>query len=197
MIVLASASAARTAMLSAAGVVHDVQPAHVDETSLLEALAAEGAPAERIADALAELKAVKVSRARPADLVIGADSVVVTADGRMLEKPGTVDKAIVQLRDLSGTSHRLVSAVVIAEVGRPTWRAVGAAKLTMRRLSDGFIADYLAAEGAGVLGCVGTYRIEGRGAQLFTDITGDQFTIRGLPLLALLGQLHVRGFLPA
>lgn len=197
MIVLASQSAARTAMLTAAGVVHETQPAHVDETSLLEALGAEGAPAERIADALAELKAVKVSRGRPADLVIGADSVVVTADGRMLEKPGTVERAAAQLRDLSGTSHRLVSAVVIAEAGRATWRAVDVARLTMRRLSDAFIADYLAAEADAVLGCVGTYRIEGRGAQLFTSIAGDQFTIRGLPLLPLLGQLRALGLLPS
>ncbi|KPF73726.1 septum formation protein Maf [alpha proteobacterium AAP81b] len=197
MIILASQSAARTAMLTAAGVAHVAIPAHVDETSLLEALAAEGAPAERIADALAELKALKVSRGHPQALVIGADSVVVTADGRLLEKPGSRGAAAAQLRDLAGTTHRLVSAAVIAEAGQATWRAVGAARLTMRALSEAFIAAYLDAEGEAVWGCVGSYRIEGRGAQLFTNIVGDQFTIRGLPLLALLGQLRVKGVLAA
>ncbi len=197
MIVLASQSAARQAMLAAAGVVFEAVPAHVDESAVLAALVAEGADGLRIADALAELKALKISRRYPNRLVLGADSVVVTADGRLLEKPETPDRAAAQLRDLAGTTHRLVSAAVIAVAGRPTWRAADTASLTMRPLSDGFIADYLAAEGDAVLACVGSYRIEGRGAQLFTRIIGDQFTIRGLPLLALLGHLRDCGELPA
>lgn len=196
MIILASQSAARRAMLTAAGVAHDARPAHVDEEGVTEALLAERASADRIADALAELKAVKISRANPTALVIGADSVVVDAEGRLLAKPETPERAAAQLRQLSGTTHRLVSAAVVAEGGTPVWRAAAAAKLTMRPLSDVFIADYLTREGEAVLGCVGTYRIEALGAQLFTRIDGDHFTIRGLPLLALLDYLRVRGQLP-
>jgi septum formation protein len=196
MIILASQSVARRAMLTAAGVVHQARPAHVDEEALTEALLAEKASADRIADALAELKAVKISRAEPTALVIGADSVVVDAAGRLLAKPESYERAAAQLRQLSGTTHRLVSAAVVAEAGTPVWRAAAAAKLTMRPLSEAFIKDYLDREGEAVLGCVGTYRIEALGAQLFTRIEGDHFTIRGLPLLALLDYLRVRGQLP-
>lgn len=197
MIILASQSAGRQAMLAAAGVDFVAQPAYVDEDGVTAALLAEAAPPERIADALAELKAVKVSRRHPGTLVLGADSVVVAADGALLAKPDTRSRAEAQLRQLAGTSHRLISAAVIAENGTAVWRAASTARLTMRALSDGFIADYLDREGDAVLGCVGTYRIEGLGAQLFARVDGDQFTIRGLPLLALLDYLRARGELAA
>jgi septum formation protein len=178
-------------------VAHEALPAHVDEDGVTAALQAAGAGPEKIADALAELKAVKISRAHPGRLVLGADSVAVTADGGLLAKPETRARAEAQLRQLAGTTHRLVSAAVIAENGLPVWRAGGAARLTMRALSAAFIGDYLDAEGAAVLGCVGCYRIEGLGAQLFTRVEGDQFVIRGLPLLAVLDYLRVRGEMPA
>ena len=192
MITLASQSPARAALLAAAGVTFTVRPAQVDEDSLMAGLVAERAAAARTADALAEVKAVKVSR-RVAGLVLGADSIVATADGRFLAKPGTRGRAAAQLRDLAGTTHRLVSAAVIAEGGVAVWRASGEARLTMRTLSDAFIAAYLDREGDAVLGCVGTYRIEGLGAQLFNSVDGDHFTIRGLPLLAVLDYLRTRG----
>ena len=195
MLVLASQSAARRAMLTAAGVVHEVVPAHVDEAGVTAGLLVEGARAERIADALAELKAVKISCKLPSVLVLGADSVVVTADGALLSKPATRATAEAQLRQLSGTTHRLISAAVFAENGQPVWRAGGAVRLTMRVLSAAFISDYLDAEGEAVLGCVGCYRIEEIGAQLFHKVDGDQFTVRGLPLLAVLGFLRDRGVL--
>ena len=197
MIVLASQSAARRAMLTAAGVAHDALPAHIDEDGVTAGLQAEGASPEHIADALAELKAVKISRSLPGMLVLGADSVVVTADGALIAKPETRPRAEVQLRQLAGTTHRLISAAVIAENGTPVWRAGGAARLTMRALSEGFISRYLDAEGDAVLGCVGCYRIEGLGAQLFSRIDGDQFIIRGLPLIAVLDYLRVRAELDA
>ena len=197
MIVLASQSAARRAMLTAAGVAHDALPAHIDEDGVTAGLQAEGASPEHIADALAELKAVKISRSLPGVLVLGADSVVVTADGALIAKPETRPRAEVQLRQLAGTTHRLISAAVIAENGTPVWRAGGAARLTMRALSEGFISRYLDAEGDAVLGCVGCYRIEGLGAQLFSRIDGDQFIIRGLPLLGVLDYLRVRAELDA
>jgi septum formation protein len=197
MIVLASQSAARRAMLTAAGVAHDALPAHVDEDGVTAGLQAEGASPEHIADALAELKAVKISRSLSGVLVLGADSVVVTADGALIAKPETRPRAEAQLRQLAGTTHRLISAAVIAENGTPVWRAGGAARLTMRALSEGFISRYLDTEGDAVLGCVGCYRIEGLGAQLFSRIDGDQFIIRGLPLLAVLDYLRVRAELDA
>ncbi len=197
MIVLASQSAARRAMLTAAGVAHDALPAHIDEDGVTAGLQAEGASPEHIADALAELKAVKISRSLPGVLVLGADSVVVTANGALIAKPETRPRAEAQLRQLAGTTHRLISAAVIAENGTPVWRAGGAARLTMRALSEGFISRYLDTEGDAVLGCVGCYRIEGLGAQLFSRIDGDQFIIRGLPLLAVLDYLRVRAELDA
>lgn len=196
MIILASQSAARQAMLQAAGVAFNALPAHVDEDGVMAALAAEDAAAMRVADVLAELKALKLSREHPGRLVLGADTIVEAADGALLVKPETRARAEVQLRGLSATCHRLVSAAVIAENGTAVWRAAGEARLTMRPLSAGFISDYLDAEGAAALGCVGCYRIEGLGAQLFSRIEGDQFVIRGLPLLAVLDFLRRRGELP-
>ena len=197
MLVLASQSAARRAMLHAAGLAHEALPAHVDEDAITAGLIAERASPEQIADALAEVKALKISRQHPGALVLGADTVVIAADGSMITKPETRARAQAQLRQLAGTTHRLISAAVICEAGKPVWRSAGAAKLTMRRLSDDFITAYLDAEGDAVLDCVGCYRIEGLGAQLFSRIDGDQFIIRGLPLLAVLDYLRVRGVLAA
>ncbi|MBU6164853.1 MAG: Maf family protein [Alphaproteobacteria bacterium] len=197
MLVLASQSAARRAMLGAAGVPHEALPAHVDEAAITAGLVAQAASPEQIADALAEVKALKISRQHPGALVLGADSVVVTADGTLIAKPETRSRAEEQLRQLAGTTHQLVSAAVICEAGKPVWRQAGAARLTMRPLTDGFIARYLDVEGDAVLACVGCYRIEGLGAQLFTRIDGDQFVIRGLPLLAVLAYLRQRGVVPA
>ncbi len=196
MITLASTSPARAAMLTAAGVSLIAQAPLVDEDAIKEALAAEGARPDRIADALAETKAIKVSR-RVRGLVLGADQVLVTADGAMLDKPGDRADAAAQLRRLMGAEHRLIAAAVIAEDGEAVWRASDTARLTMRPLSDAFIADYLDREGDAVLGCVGTYRIEGLGAQLFTKVSGDPFVIQGLPLLAVLDYLRTHGELAA
>jgi len=191
-IVLASTSLARAAMLTAAGVVHTAAAPMVDEDEIKAGLAAEGARPDRIADALAETKALKVSR-RVSGLVLGADQVLVTADGAMLDKPGDRAGAAAQLRRLMGAEHRLIAAAVIAENGVAVWRASDSARLTMRTMSNAFIDDYLGREGAAVLGCVGTYRIEGLGAQLFTKVTGDPFVIQGLPLLAVLDYLRTQG----
>lgn len=189
MLVLASTSAARRAMLDAAGVSHEAVSAGVDEEAAKAALS--HLDGRELADALAELKAVKVSSRRLGDLVLGCDQTLELEDGRMLDKPG--ENLADQLRLLSGKTHRLHSAVVAAENGQPVWRHVERAKLTMRVLSDAFIADYVAHEAAAVEGCVGGYRIEGRGVQLFSRIEGSHFTILGLPLLPLIDWLRVRG----
>ncbi len=196
MITLASTSPARAAMLTAAGVDFAAVAPQVDESAVKAGLAAEGARPERVAEALAEVKAVKVARRTPG-LVLGADQVLVTAGGEMLDKPEDRAGAERQLRRLAGSEHRLVSAAVVAENGVAVWRASDSARLAVRPLSDAFIAAYLDREGDAVFGCVGTYRIEGLGAQLFTRVTGDPFVIQGLPLLAVLDYLRVRGELLA
>lgn len=194
MIVLASASPARAAMLRAAGVAVTVEPARVDEPAIRDALRAEAAPPRDIADALAEAKACRISRRHPGALVIGADQLLV-CDGRLFEKPTDRAATAAQLRALRGRRHELLSAAVVAAAGEPVWRHIGSARLVMRLFTDAFLEGYLDAEGDAVLGCVGAYRLEGPGAQLFSRVEGDHFTVLGLPLLELLGFLRARGVL--
>jgi septum formation protein len=194
-LILASQSASRTAMLSAAGVPFTAEPAHADEGALKAAMA--GAHPREVADALAELKALKVSARHPGRLVLGSDSLAVLADGTILDKPTSRDEARDHLRRMSGARHDLVSAAVIAENGQPVWRVVDKAKMFVRPLSDAFIDAYLDAEWPAIAGCVGCYRIEGPGAQLFAQIDGSQFTVLGMPLLPVLDYLRVRKVLPA
>ena len=182
-LVLASQSASRRAMLEAAGVPFEAVAAQVDEASAKETLLAEGVSPRDLADALAELKALKVSRMAPGALVLGSDSLVALADGGLLDKPASRDQAVEHLRRMSGATHAIYSAAVIAEAGRPVWRFVDRAKLQVRTLSEGFIADYLDAEWPAIGGCVGCFRIEGRGVQLFGKVEGSHFTILGMPLL--------------
>lgn len=192
-VILASASASRRAMLEAAGVTHVAAPAHVDEAGVKAALLAEGADARAIADALAELKALKVAAAHPDALVLGSDSIAVLADGRLLDKPESREMARAHLEVMSASRIELVSAAVIVECGAPVWRHVATAPLWVRPLSAAFIEAYLDAEWPAIAGCVGCFRIEGRGVQLFERLGGDQFTILGMPLLAVLGFLRTRG----
>lgn len=194
-LVLASQSASRRAMLSAAGVAFDATFAGVDEDAAKVALR-HLAPRD-LADALAELKAVKVSARMPGHLVLGSDSMVVLEDGTILDKPVDRADAAAHLRAMSGKRHDLWSAAVIAENAQPIWRHVDRAKMHVRPLSDAFIETYLDAEWPAIAGCVGCYRIEGPGAQLFTRIEGSQFTVLGMPLLNVLDFLRVRGELPA
>lgn len=193
-LILASMSAARRAMLTEAGVPFQAMAAGVDEESAKAALRGQGLSARDLADALAELKAIRISQRRQGDIVLGCDQTLMLDDGTMLDKPG--DQLADQLRQLSGRTHSLYSAVVAAENGQPVWRSVDRVKLTVRPLSEAFIANYVALEAEHVAGCVGGYRIEGPGVQLFTKIEGSQFTILGLPLLALLDWLRVRGIMP-
>ena len=193
MLVLASTSSARRTMLTAAGVPFEAVAPRVDEESVKESFRARGLGARDLADALAELKAIRVSASRPGDVVLGCDQTLELDDATMLDKPG--DDVASQLRILSGRTHRLFSAVVAVENGQPVWRHIDKAVLTIRPLSESFIQDYVAHEGDAVSGCVGSYRVEGLGAQLFTRIDGSHFTILGLPLLPLLDWLRVRGVL--
>jgi septum formation protein len=196
-LLLASQSAARRAMLAAAGVPHEAMSAGVDEDSMKAALKAEGNDARRLADALAEFKALKLSRRFSTDFVLGCDTTVITESGTILDKPNNREEAAEQLRCLRGTTHRLTSAAVICQGGTPIWRHIDVAKLTMRHFSDGFLDAYLDGEWPAIGGCVGGYRLEGLGVQLFARIDGSHFTILGLPLLPLLDYLRVRGVMPA
>ena len=197
MIILTSQSASRKAMLEAAGVAFTAEAAGVDEESVKAAMIAEGTDGRRLADALAEMKAIKVSRRHPTALVLGCDSTVAAEDGTLIDKAETRDESRAQLQCLRGTTHRLTSAAVVALGGEPIWRHVDTAKLTMRPFSDAFLDSYLDAEWPAIGGCVGGYRLEGLGAQLFSRIDGDHFTILGLPLLPLLDWLRARGELAA
>ncbi|WP_082464025.1 Maf family protein [Sphingomonas sp. Leaf17] len=194
-LILASQSASRRAMLSAAGVPFDAVNAGVDEDAAKAALA--HLSARDLADALAELKALKVSQRTPEHLVLGSDSVVALDDGTLLDKPVSRDQAAAHLRMMAGKRHTLWSAAVIAEGGRAVWRHVEPARMHVRPLSDAFIDTYLDAEWPAIAGCVGCYRIEGPGVQLFDKVEGSQFTILGLPLMAVLAHLRIRGVLPA
>ncbi|WP_374469452.1 nucleoside triphosphate pyrophosphatase [Phenylobacterium sp.] len=194
-LILASKSAARRAVLEGAGVPFESAVAGVDEDAVKASLLAEGATPRDIADALAELKAIRISRARP-QFVVGADQTL-EFEGRLYDKAENLEEARARLQALRGKPHRLHSAVVVAKDGAPIWREVVTATLTMRDFSDAFLDDYLRIEGEEALGSVGCYRLEGPGAQLFSRIEGDYFAILGLPLLGLLDLLRRHGVLPA
>lgn len=196
-IILASTSASRRAMLTAAGVPFEALAPGVDEEAAKEGLRADGLSPRALADALAELKALRVSRRAPGALVLGCDQTLVIEDGPMIDK--AVDRADAEsiLRALSGRVHFLHSAAVIAFQGEAIWRHVEKVRMTVRPLSDAFIQSYLDSDWEQCRWCVGCYRIEGPGAQLFSRVEGSQFAIQGLPLLPLLDFLRVRGVLAA
>jgi len=191
-LILASQSASRRAMLDAAGVAHDAIPAHVDERGIEAALSA--APPPDIALALAQAKALAVSAQHPGALVLGSDSLVVV-DGRRFDKPTSRDNAAEHLRFFSGKAMELHSAAALARDGAIVWRHADIARLHVRPLSEAFIAAYLDAEWPEVSYCVGVFRIEALGVQLFESMDGSHFTILGMPLLPVLGALREQGVL--
>ena len=190
MIVLASASASRQAMLRAAAVPFEARTPDVDEAAIRRELIAVS-PCE-VATVLAEAKALCGSIACPGRLVLGTDSVLDVCD-RLFAKARSRDEAAEQLRFFSGQTMRLHSAAVLLRDGRAVWRHCEPAKLKVRRLSEGFIQSYLDAEWPAVGHCVGVFRIEGRGVHLFERIEGDYFTVLGMPLLAVLAALREHG----
>ena len=179
-------------MLGAAGVEFEVCPAAIDERALEAEMA--GAGPDQVALALAEAKALSV--AGDGKPVLGSDSVVTVA-GRRFSKPASRAQAAEHLRFFSGRMMQLHSAAALALGGAIKWRHVALASLQVRDLSDEFIDAYLAAEWPEVSQCVGVFRIEGLGVQLFDSIEGDMFTVLGMPLLAVLGALRELEELPA
>lgn len=187
-IILASGSAIRRDIMQGAGLEFEVISKPVDEAAIKSAMLDEGAKPREIADALAEAKALRVSRSEPG-LVIGADQVMVM-DGALFDKPVSIAAARERLIAMRGKRHELIGAVVVANEGRPVWRHVSETRLWVRDFSDNFLDDYLSEEGDRVTKSVGAYRFEGPGAQLFSRVEGDFFSILGLSLLPLLQYLR-------
>ena len=190
-IILASNSASRKAMLQAAGVNFTARAGDVDERAL-EAEMQDVEPAE-IAQALAAAKATSVDAD---ELVLGSDSLV-EVGGRRFDKPASREQAAEHLHFFSGKVMTLHSAAALARGGKIVWMGSDFARLRMRELSSEFIEAYLDAEWPEVSYCVGVFRIEGPGVQLFESIMGDQFTVLGMPLLQVLDALRDEGALPS
>jgi septum formation protein len=193
-IVLASASAARRAVLEAAGLRFEAIAAAVDEASIKESAKAEGFPASEAAIMLAEAKARRIVARRPEALVIGCDQILVMGD-RWFDKPESPAAARAHLEALRGNTHQLVTAVLCWRNGQRVWQHVATPRLTMRPVSDEFLDGYLALEGEQVTATVGAYRLEGPGIHLFDKVEGEHAAILGLPLLPLLGFLRQHGVL--
>ena len=191
-LILASNSASRKAMLEAAGIAFTAKGADVDERALESEM--DGAEPGEIAQALAAAKAAAVSNGQPDALVLGSDSLV-EVDGRRFDKPTSRENAAEHLRFFSGKVMTLHSAAALARDGQILWVGSDFARLRVRDLSDDFIAAYLDAEWPAVSYCVGVFRIEGPGVQLFDSIMGDQFTVLGMPLLQVLDALRGQGAL--
>jgi septum formation protein len=191
-LILASASAARGALLRNAGIAFMAAAAAIDEDEIKAAFRAERLAAAECAAALAEAKALRVARRHHGALVIGADQMLV-CDGAWFDKPEDRAAARAQLVALRGKRHELLSAICVARDGERLWHFVDRSALVMRDFSDEFLDAYLDAAGADVLGSVGAYRLEAIGVQLFARIEGGYFAILGLPLLPLLDFLRGHG----
>ncbi|MDR3536646.1 MAG: Maf family protein [Acetobacteraceae bacterium] len=195
-LVLASASASRRALLTAAGLHFGVCPADIDEAAVKRTAQSEGWTPQTAALRLAGLKAETIGRVQPDALIIGSDQILV-CDERWFDKPGTKPGLRTQLEQLAGRQHCLVTAVVCSVGDEVVWEHVEQPLLTMRALSQAFLDAYVEQEGDAVAGCVGGYRLEGPGIQLFEAVIGDHSAILGLPLLPLLGFLRRHGVLAA
>jgi septum formation protein len=194
-IVLASASPTRIALLRNAGIEFSAVPSQIDERAVEAPLLASAKPPAEVAAALAEAKALSVSATEAEAFVIGADQVL-AAEGRVWHKPAGRAEARNQLMGLSGRTHELHSAVVVARNGAVAWRHGEIVRMTMRPLAADFVDDYLVQAGEAALKSVGGYQIEGPGIQLFERIDGDYFAILGLPFLPLLRFLRSAGAIP-
>jgi septum formation protein len=191
-IILASSSESRRKVLAAAGIAFEIVPPRFDEDLVKDALLRDHTPLEKIAGALADAKALNVSKAHPDALVLGGDQTLIF-DGQLVSKCGDLAEARALLSHLRGKQHQLVGAVTLVLGGAVVWRHVETADLWMRHFSDAFLDSYLEAEGTSILSAVGCYKLEGLGVQLFHRVKGDYFSILGLPLLPLLAELRKQG----
>ena len=193
-LLLASASPIRLQLLRNAGLEVTAQPARIDEEAIRQALEADAASPREIADALAEMKARKIAEKHPEALVLGCDQVLCFKN-RAFGKAKTLAEARAQLSALRGQSHQLISALVLYDGGQPIWRHISEADLTMHPVSDLYLDAYLARNWDDLRDTVGCYKLEEEGIRLFSALSGDYFTILGLPLLPLMGYLGTRGFI--
>jgi septum formation protein len=191
-LVLASGSAARLALLTAAGLLVEQRAPAVDEAALKASAQAEGLAPAAAALLLAEAKAMRVARRQPEALVIAADQLLV-CEGRWFDKPADLAAARETLQALNGRVHSLVTAAICWRDGARVWQHVATPSLHMRRCSADFFDAYLALEGSRVTASVGAYRLEGPGIHLFERIDGEHGAILGLPMLALLAFLRQHG----
>ncbi len=194
-LVLASKSASRRALLEAAGIPLQLDPAEIDERGIEQSKAA-SAGAKEVAVLLAREKALATAERHQTAAVLGADQTLCLGTQRF-SKPVSKDAACDQLKALSGKTHELHSAAAVARAGKIAFEAVTTAKLTMRALSPAFIDAYLDAAGERVTKSVGCYQLEGLGIHLFERIEGDHFTILGIPLLPLLAYFRAAGMMRA
>jgi len=190
-IILASGSKIRAKILSDADIPFKVISKPVDEGSIKASMLAENARIRDIADALAEAKSIRVSK-NTAGLVIGADQIM-TMEGELFDKPISIEAARERLLAMRGKAHKLIGAMVISENGHAVWRHISVVTLHVREFSDEWLENYIEAEGNLMTKSVGAYRFESRGAQLFTKVDGDSYSIMGLSLLPLLDYLRTRG----
>lgn len=189
MLILASTSQIRQILLRNAAIPFEVRAPHVDEEAVRVSLLAEGHSPRDLADALAEMKALRV---REPGFVLGCDQVL-DRGRKVVSKPKTREEAVAQLAGLAGGRHRLHSAAVVVEDGRPVWRHVATVTLTMRAASQTYIADYVTRNWDDIRHSAGSYTLEGEGARLFHRVDGDYFAVLGLPLLPLIDFLVSRG----
>lgn len=190
-LILASGSVTRRQMLEAAGIAFEVEVPRVDEEAAKRSLRKEALSPRDQADALAELKALSISRRRPG-FVIGADQML-AIEGQVLDKPHDPAEARAHLQLLRGKTHELITAAVVAREGAVIWRCIDTPQLKMRAFSEAFLEDYLVRAGEGALASVGGYQLESLGAHLFDRVEGDYFSVLGLPLLPLLAFLRAHG----
>jgi septum formation protein len=194
-LILASGSKTRARMLRGVGVPIEIAVPAIDEPELMASLNSAGATAARVAEVLAEMKAQRIAPRFPARFVLGCDQML-ECDGLWLDKPADRDHARNQLQTLRGKSHSLITSAVLVRDEERIWHHTDTAELRMRDFSDDFLDRYLEQAGEDILRSVGAYQLEGLGAQLFDRVSGDFFTILGLPLLPVLDILRVHGVVP-
>lgn len=194
-LVLASGSRPRARMLVNAGVSFTVSAASVDEAAIKTSMQAAGADVADVAEMLAATKAQQAGRNHEENLVIGADQML-ACEGEWFDKPGNLQDARKQLKKLRGRTHELISAVCVVQGGDVLWHHIDRARITMRPFSEAFVEQYIEKMDEQICATVGGYELEGLGAQLFSRIEGDYFTILGMPLLPLLEFLRGHGVIP-
>ncbi|MFL2885149.1 MAG: Maf family protein [Candidatus Pelagibacter sp.] len=180
-IILASQSKVRKKILDEHNILNEVRPSNVDEDVVKSSLLKEKASPEIISKNLAELKANKISGKYSDNLVLGADSVI-DLNGELISKPDNREEALEILRKLNGKKHYLISSVCISKNGSMVWNHTDKATLTMKKMNDDELKNYLAKISDEALYAYNVYQIEGEGKDLFSSIDGNENTIMGLPI---------------